>query len=630
MHTTAAVRPISPAPRSQPLLDETPAVERWLARLGICLAVCLAIYLVGVAWTLTVDYFDSYDILLNARCIATGSSRDWRSWRSLGLPVMLSQWFAAERALGWPHFAFRASHLTALAFWAGLILLCNRLFRLDLSRRSALAATLLLTFNPLLVHCAPMAKEDVPAAALVVACFYAYLRASRTQNMRGFLIAGLFGGIAMATRQNLPPLVLGTLVLAELVRAFGRRDSLRAYLMKSFALVVLPLAIFILTPLLVFPTIGMSSLTDAPRVQLRDMRGHLKIIATDWRDEGIVKNFRFVVEAMTIPVASLAMVGLIAALAGRRRGALFHAIWFAVFFGFHTSFIKHREARYLFAAFPPLYFFAGVAVETIAERASRTAPRWRRPALAGALLLLFCFPLFATLGECRRFLDPAYHDGFAEQVCRQLTQTAGENPMGWLGPYYPLHPRQFVFDAEDESTSLYHLGHPAVAFYTERAAVDLHTIRNCTGEVDELALNFPNLAASVPDGSALVVNRENSDYTTKTIPASLKPLAIRRLRNWEFSRKDDGSFPPVSSSTHLGAITIKSSGNALAVSGAGFDCQKCAVLLTREGTDQPSMSAWNIVDVAEGHFEAVVGDAKGISPHRVTVLFFDTRVEFSE
>ncbi len=169
-------------------------------------------------------------------------------------------------------------------------MICYQLFRLNLSRPAAVAAALLLTFNPLLIHYATTSKEDIPATFFIVACFYAYLKASVCQSKAGFLIAGGMAGLAIVTRQNLVPLLFGLLISAEVGRAIHQRDTPGAYAWKFTALFLLPTAMFFLSPMIAYPRVGLSSALTAPGVLIDDIRDHMAQMKL-WKDESISKNF---------------------------------------------------------------------------------------------------------------------------------------------------------------------------------------------------------------------------------------------------------------------------------------------------------------------------------------------------
>lgn len=518
-----------PRQLSDPPANDVPS-ERWIGFLNLLLVGFLTIYLICVAWRLRIDYFDSFDILLNAKAIASRHLRDWRAWRSLGLPMLLAPWFAVEREIGSHDFVFRTSHLIAVAFWASLLLICHRLFRLHLSHPSALAATILMAFNPLLIHYAPTAKEDIPATFFTVACFYAYLRASRHQNRIGFVVAGVLAGLAITTRQNLPPLLFGLILAAEIGHAANRPETFGAYVWKFAALFLLPACLFFLSPMIAYPRVGLSSAMTAPGVLLDDIRDHLSQVG-QWKEEGIVKNFRFAIEAATLPVIALTIAGMIVGGLCRRPGAFFHLLWLFFFFAVQTLAFKHREARFLFPAFPPICFFAGIALDCLRTWAIKKGPNRRNFILVATYLLLFAAPLAGAVRECRRFCDEIYFDDIEERVSRFAAELAGANSITWIGPYYPLHPRDYLFDRDDGSTSLYHFGANAVMYFTGRHVREIR-VANFSGDdlrQPQRALNGAIDAAN--DGEVFIINREANDYDSRTLPPQLKPLLICRLRD---------------------------------------------------------------------------------------------------
>ncbi len=464
------------------------------------------------------------------------------AWRSLGMPMLLSPWFALNSGVGSYDFVFRASHLTAIALWVALLLISHRLFELFLERSVALVATLLMTFSPLLVHYAPTTKEDIAATFFLVASFYAYLMASHRQSRLCYLIAGVFAGMTITTRQNLLPLIFGFFLAAEIGYAFDKPGTWGEYLWRTAALLLLPSFIFFLAPMIAYPRVGLSSAMTSPGVLLDDIRDHLAQVGR-WRDEGVFKNFRFIAKASTLPVVALSIVGMIAGLLEKRRGAMFCFLWIFFFFGVQTLAFKHREARFLFPALPPIYFFAGVALDFLRKWTVSNLPNRRIVILVTIDLVVFTAPLVGVFKECRRLRDPIYFDDVEKRFSQTAASLAGRNSIIWIGPYFPLHPRDYLFDREDDSTSIYHFGANAITWFTRR---QVREIRVGGFRADDLATLRHSLNGAIDtahEGDVFIINREAEAYDSRTLPVHLKPLLICRIRDGALHREAEFAPP---------------------------------------------------------------------------------------
>ncbi len=73
------------------------------------------------------------------------------------------------------------------------------------------------------------------------------------------------------------------------------------------------------------------------------------------------------------------------------------------------------------------------------------------------LALIIAFPVRKGIQECVKFNDPVYSLDLAHQASRYAAELAKNNNLFWVGPFYTVHPKDFVFDRENEFAYVYHL-----------------------------------------------------------------------------------------------------------------------------------------------------------------------------
>ena len=263
---------------SQPLANGTWKVQ-WVAEGSTLPDGQSSPYLVGDnAWVrLRVDYFDAYENLLNAsRIVHAGTF--YSIARPPFYPLMLTPIALLARLAHSPELEFVSAHVLAVALFALLLLMTFLIFRLFLGRLTALLGVALLSSNLLLINNAPQAKEDIPGALFTTAAFYFYLRGRTRERPRDFVLAGALIGAAIGTRYNLLPvpfLVIGVYEVIALVSqiANGRwdRSQFRLLLAKFGALGVLPVVLYFLWPVIVYPAAHQASVTGAPLQYIKDV-----------------------------------------------------------------------------------------------------------------------------------------------------------------------------------------------------------------------------------------------------------------------------------------------------------------------------------------------------------------------
>jgi hypothetical protein len=441
-----------------------------------------------------------------------------------------------------PEVEFVGAHLLAVLLFGLLLLTTFLIFRLFLDRLTALVGVTVLSWNVLLINNAPQAKEDIPGALFTTAAFYFYLRGRLRQRPRDFVLAGALIAAAIGTRYNLllvPFFVIGAYELVALVVqiANGRweRSQIRLLLVKFGALLVMPAILFFLLPVIVYPLTSQSSITRAPVQFTSDI---IFLVKQNAFHEDAIRNYRFLVESVTWPLLLVGAVGAIASLRTRQRGSFFFALWLTVFFLFQTYLVSHQEARYLFPMLPAVYFFVARGIQELWTQVPHLVPGGWKPRLATGVLLaaVLVLPLINTLGALARFQDPVYTRDYEGSVSRYAASLLQGGHLYWVGPYYTMHPREYVFDRDDPFTYVYHYYSHVVTFWTGATVVPLLDIEAGPPSPDgATSLMGPNVASRFSDGDVVIVNPALQVYATRDIPPSLPPMILEQIRMRTFT-----------------------------------------------------------------------------------------------
>jgi hypothetical protein len=313
---------------------------------------------------------------------------------------------------------------------------------------------------------------------------------------------------------------------------------------------------------------------DAPQQLIKD------IIAMYGFVQGIppeppIVNLRFLGESMTWPLLLCAVVGGVASFRSRQPGALFHLVWFVVFFGAATFVVVHKEARYLIAVLPPLYFFVARGLQAISGWAlthPRVPAQWG--ARAGAILaaLLLVVPAANAVAAGARFTDPVYTSDYEAQVSRYAEVLAGPGHIAWFGPAYPLHPREYIFDRSDPFTYVYHYYAFETLFWSGRWVYPLAGYGAVITQPGAAPFIYPGIANVMKDGDVVIVNLARSGYDTGSLPHSLPPLVVEQVHTQLFAsgRGQPAGQWVFTSPTMPGSIRVREQAANYLVEGAGL------------------------------------------------------------
>jgi len=525
----------------------------------------ILLYLLYVAIGLRIDYYDSFSTLQNARYILSGDATQYHIERGLLFSAAYAPFLWIEQVTGVTDFAFVSMHVMAVILFGLLLYALYRLFRRYMAEHFAAIGVLLFALNFLLIHNGPLGKEDIPGAMLITFAFLAYLR-GREEHRRAFLIAaGACIGVGISIRFYVLLLPFAVIAIYEVGGTLLNRRRRWPYtpvprdfgLIEALALFALPVAIFFLVPVVIYPMLRVASPWDAPSKYIATLQ-QLAVGSQIGTGEHLadMRFPRFLAESLTWPVLACACFGAAWSIYKRRRGTLFHLIWFLVFFGEQDYVVFLKEARYLIAAFPPLYFFVGRGVEEIAQIVrARTSRHHVRPGIQGLLLTaLLAIPGYVGVREIGKWTDPLYTSNYESAVTDYAVTLAAGHRVFWAGNPYAIHPADYVFDTEDPTTYIYHFYAHVAGFWSRSTVYWVPVGSLAPDRSNPVALRVgPNLADSVSDGDVLIVSPYLAQQTTADVPKHVAPLVVERVRASMFVQQPDGSYR----SSDGGSLTVR-------------------------------------------------------------------------
>jgi len=518
------------------------AQNRYFILITASLLAALGIYLVWVALCLRIDFFDAYETLLNSRKIATLNSTTFYYWkRPFVLPILLSPVFILEHWGSNPNFSLIGAHVGCTALFLLLLFTFYKFLRFEFSSLEALLGTFLLSGNSLLIHYAPFAKEDIPATLFTTAAFYFYWKARITGKRKLLFVSGLLIALAIGTRYNLIPVLCGILIAYEMIEQFlKKRQTLPAQNFKLTArlcaLIFFPVALFLIFSSFVYTVLKLAPWTHSLSIFFQDM---LKAYLMNSARENPNWNYIFLLKTIPAPLHFFGVYGLFLTFKERRPIALFFLVWLACFFIFQTYFIAVREARYLFPIFPAVYYFilkgAISALNRLLEKNS-----FAKHSTAISVLFytaIMVFPLREGFIECLKFKDPVYSYDLPGKISSAIIKKAGDADVFWVGPYYTVYPKDFIFDRNDKVTYIYHFYGNAIEFYTGKTVYHLPVSKYLpalTGERNEPLFLGQGAHKFLKKGDVVVINRDPLLRVTSSLPSTPEPILIEKTNRYEF------------------------------------------------------------------------------------------------
>jgi len=544
-------------------------LQRRLLPLLLVLAGAVTIYL---SLRLTVEYFDVYTIYLNARALALGDGQDYNWTRAPMLSVLWSPVYHLLAAESASAAVWKISHIAAGFFYVLWLWISYRIFRLCGPRGLALLGSFLFAVNPLVIHYAPFARDDVPAAVLTAAGFFFYLRDCLKSKARLVLWSALCFAGAMSVRHVVILPILLTVGLHEVLRLRfkGRRwsESMRGLMRPSF-LMGLTLTFFFAVMTVVYQRVQLASGFDAPGKVLAGIAQYYEL--NQAKRESSQETVYFILQSMTWPLFAACLAGLWKALRSKQPALRVMVLWLVSFLFFYSVITTNKEARYLFTLFTPLYYFAAAGLYNLFQVFQR---RWQ-PVIAktvGGLLALFfiALPLQSATAAYARFWNPLYGSDYARTLSREIAVMTGkENRVFWAGRLYALHDRKPVFHPDDEYTYLYHVfGHTLMFYMDHRVDVfpQARFFRAVDPETGKDWAMAVGLGIRLEDRDILVMNLEPGSYNVRNLPAHLSPLLAVRVRLLTYDRDGGNAAEP---DTYLSADDSQTRLTVHAEAGAG-------------------------------------------------------------
>lgn len=592
-----------------------------------------------IASRLKIDYFDSYETFINARYLAGISSGFPFSWkRPLFLALAASPFFAAEDAGRIPNLGWLATHFISAGCFALLAWAAYRLLRIHFDKGRSLWGCFILAMNPLVIHYAPFAKEDVASTLLVTASFYFYLRVRQSGRLKDYLLGCLSVSAAFASRLNILPLMSAFFLCYEAVRgACGLRDPARQKtawmpLARRFAAFFLgPLIAFGLTLSWAYWRVGLSGFLQAPGVYLQNLRVW-GILNDSFAPAG--HNLIFLAKTLSFPLCILGLAGFYAGVRHRMAGTFFHALWISLFLAVQSLLVPVKESRLLMPILPSCCFFivtgAYVVMDCLKSGRGRTIPVCLKTAGAAGLA---GFLLSGAARESFKFTDPVYRTPFYEQVAAYAGPLAGQGRIAWLGHYYTIHPREYLFDRRDPFFYVYHGYNHIISFYTRKmvnAYFDAEYFE--PGTSPRAVFAGPQLGASFQEGDVLIFNFEPQTYTTENAPDYLAPLAVGKVRETVFPAPEtvEPGAPAVypAQTPGDGIIQFRSDEHGFSLSGRNIPDGRYDLVCTLEPGAQKIPAG--TIDVRRGEFEFKVGrEGLPLAFSKITLFYIDSIRVFS-
>ena len=518
------------------------------------LLLLLLSYLTWVAIHLRLDYFDSYHLLLNARKIASLQGDNYNFLRTYLPVILLSPIFALEKIIG-TTFLFSTCHVIAVMVFALFLFIFHKMASVFLGNQLALLSVFLIGLNPLLIHYAPFAKEDILGALWAILAFYFYDLSSSQKNRRFYILSGLSIFAAMATRYQLIPLFFAVIGINECLCLWGkiRTSPKNSVSLKEFGLIeklvwlfAMPIFLFCAVPTILYALIGRSPLPQATGQFLNEILFLLKQNSEfgSAELESSSQNYRFIAKACTWPVLFCSLVGIVSGLRRNHPKTRLYILWLFIFFLFQTYAITHQEARYLFPIFPPIYLLASLGVGQIHDWVKRGIPAGSGRLLLQITLwlLIFTLPVQKAVSECLKFSDPIYSSDFGGRLSRYIeNRSDGSHQVFWVGPFYTLHPKDYVFDLDDEFAYIYHLFTHVINFYSLQKVSPLTYFQKDDEFPDEPNFLSPESVNTIASKDLIVVNPQRSFYKTKNAPLVQEPLLINQVQKLNFKLESNES-----------------------------------------------------------------------------------------
>jgi len=423
------------------------------------IATCLLFLLIVLAVrTVAVEYADGYAYLNNSLALTKHSSIFTYIYYR---PPLISIFNAVPLMFYQPE-------------GAGITVLAPRIIALLLSAFSLAAVykylansfgMLLLALSPLFIHYAPFVLTDIPGMLFLILGFYFYSRANRNFSAFFFALAfmcrytHLIALFALFIYENLRLLKIDFYRIGIDWRQLLQRQIWRQLLSNynSFLKVsLISLIIFFVSHTLIFLHLGRT--WRSPFYVFLALRVQVAASNIEPLLDPFIEYPQEIWMTFTIPVCILLFIGIFQAIKQRSDFDLLNLSWLGIYF-FFLMIATHREARYLFAVFPPILYFVVLSLQLLTPKLK-----------LAVMLLILVLPIRLAVIEFQRFSDPLYTHSFMTEVAQSINQT---NKLVCLeGEYFTFYPRNHNFLPDDEFMYYHHLNRTGLKFWLGKEIIE--------------------------------------------------------------------------------------------------------------------------------------------------------------
>lgn len=423
-------------------------------------------YTVYRAWTLSIDYCDSFMYRQSAMRL-WGYELEYFDLRPPLLAMVLAPVIELARSAGAESaWLLRATALEAAFFSALSVIAIVWAMKRPIGLTAALFGAALFVANRFFIRYGAHVMTDIVTAGTISAAIAAYLAGRERRHLGWFLLSGLFLGMTALLRYNVMTVFPGLFVGELFVTIRRWRVNDRGYVGLMLACVV-SLVLFVVVHRWVFELVYGDPSLD------RFVRIYEQLSTGSAANRGGEEPWDYV--SMSLTALGPVPLGLAAA------GLLIAVVWFkdadGIFLGVLLALggavylAPHTEARYAIPLLPCIVYFAARSAEHVATHIGTRLREWHWAgrALAAAVVIATCagaaHPGIAQAGLDHDpiFRTPAFFR-VADAVRRSRSGRAW-----WNGMTTTLCPANQELFPEDDFFNVFHSCVEGIAFYTGKA-----------------------------------------------------------------------------------------------------------------------------------------------------------------
>ena len=461
----------------QEMGERESTARRWVVGLALCLLGSLLTYSVLLACTVQIEFHSGYEYLSNSLIFSgyghpglhvPGVDSFYHHHRPPLVPLLLAP-LMAWYEIGGGGLSVIGPHLVSWLLSIGCLAAFYKWLRLAFDASWSLCGVLFLAVNPIFFQYTTFVQADIPATALVVCGWWAYVKSVRSDRSGRYEVAvAVLFALAMLAKYNML-LLLGGVCFTEL--ALARREEEGTGTWGRYALNQLcskRLWIFAAGGLglwygahvviygLVLEDSNPWTLLSTVFFQHKEHIARLATTSTDpWHE--IVSSLAL---TCTVPVLICVAVGTVCSARARTDTDLVSLIAMSVFIAVQALMVPHTEARYALPVLPAVLYLAARGArwifEVVAARAFRgTLVVW------GPVVWLCCAVPFVgppLLDQIQHFRDPVYTQDTLNAFAHAITiGTEPDDLVVIRDAYHCLYPNDPVFLPNDEYFYLHHV-----------------------------------------------------------------------------------------------------------------------------------------------------------------------------